>query len=340
MTSSLFLQACQKQPLNRPPVWMMRQAGRYLPEYRAVRAKVDFLTLCRTPELAAEVTLQPIDLLGVDAAVIFSDILVVLDAMGLPLTFANGDGPRFSRTISHEDEIEQLSTTSLPQQLSYVYKAIRLTAEMLQPRNIPVIGFAGAPFTLAAYAIEGETSREFHRTKKFLFQNPKAFQKLLKKISQGIIEHLVAQLEAGASAVQLFDTWGGLLSRDHYREHILPTLQEVVQTVKQKGAPFIFYMNGSSPHLETMAQTGADVLSVDWRLPLSEVRKRVGNEVALQGNLDPTMLYASPEQIRQATLNLLREHPNPGYIVNLGHGILPDTPVNHVKTFIQTVQRH
>ena len=339
MIRSLFLQACQKQPVSRPPVWMMRQAGRYLPEYRAVRAKVDFLTLCRTPELAAEVTLQPIDLLKVDAAVIFSDILVLLDAMGLPLTFANGDGPKFSRTISNEDEINALVLTQLTDKLFYVYEAVRLTAKTLKPKNIPVIGFAGAPFTLAAYAIEGETSREFHRTKKFLFQNPQAFQKLLKKISHGIIEHLIAQLEAGASAVQLFDTWGGLLSREHYREYILPTLQEIVQTVKEKGFPFIFYMNGSSPHLEAMAQTGADVLSVDWRLPLSEVRKRVGNQVVLQGNLDPTLLYASPDKIRRATLNLLHEHPNPGYIVNLGHGILPDTPVDHVRAFIQTVQR-
>lgn len=338
MNSSLFLQACRMQSVPRPPVWMMRQAGRYLPEYRAVRAQVDFLTLCRNPDLAAEVTVQPVDLLKVDAAVIFSDILLILDAMGLPLTFANGDGPRFSQTISHEDQINHLTNKNLTQKLSSVYEAIRITSQKLTPLNVPVIGFAGAPFTLAAYAIEGETSREFHRTKKFLFQNPVGFQKLLKKLSEAIIEHLIAQRNAGAQAVQIFDTWGGLLGRDHYQEHIAPCMQNIFSTLKEEGVPTIFYMNGSSPHLETMAQSGADVLSVDWRLPLSEARKRVGGQVALQGNLDPTQLYASPENIRAATLNLLREHPNPGYIVNLGHGILPDTPVDHVRTFIQTVQ--
>ncbi|MBX7157791.1 MAG: uroporphyrinogen decarboxylase [Verrucomicrobiae bacterium] len=338
MISSLFLQACRLQPVARPPVWMMRQAGRYLPEYRAVRAQVDFLTLCRTPDLAAEVTMQPVELLEVDAAVIFSDILLILDAMGLPLSFVNGDGPRFSKTISHEDEINELDITHITQKLSYVYNAIRITSQKLNTLNIPVIGFAGAPFTLAAYAIEGETSREFHRTKKFLFQNPAGFQKLLKKLSQAIVEHLDVQLTAGAQAVQIFDTWGGLLGREVYEKYVLPSMQEIFTSLKQRGCPTIFYMNGSTPHLENMARSGADVLSVDWRLPLTEVRKRIGKKVALQGNLDPTQLYASPDCIKEITLNMLREHPDPGYIVNLGHGILPDTPVNHVKAFLQTVR--
>ncbi|MEZ5406190.1 MAG: uroporphyrinogen decarboxylase family protein [Verrucomicrobiia bacterium] len=240
MISSLFLQACRLQPVPRHPVWMMRQAGRYLPEYRAVRAQVDFLTLCRTPDLVAEVTMQPVELLKVDAAVIFSDILLILDAMGLPLSFANGDGPRFSKTISHEDEIDELDITQITQKLSYVYDAIRITSQKLNALNIPVIGFAGAPFTLAAYAIEGETSREFHRTKKFLFQNPAGFQKLLKKLSQVIIEHLDAQLAAGAQAVQIFDTWGGLLGKEVYEKYVLPNMQEIFTSLKQRSCPTIF----------------------------------------------------------------------------------------------------
>lgn len=335
ITDALFLRACRGEDLPRPPVWIMRQAGRYLPEYRAVRAKVDFLTLCKTPELASQVSIQPVDILGVDAAVIFSDILLLLEAMGLPIHFGKENGPQIAKTIRCSADVRALRPL---RNLSYVGEAIRLTVKALASRNIPVIGFAGAPFTLACYAVEGGTSREFNQTKRFMTTNPKTFVILLKKLAEGIVSHLRGQIEAGATAVQLFDTWGGILSREHYRTFALPGLQHIMESLKLLGVPIILYVNGGTPHLETMVETGADVLSVDWRLPLSEVRRRVGNKVTLQGNLDPACLYASPKVIRKAVRTMLADHPGRGLIANLGHGILPDTPVEHARTFVDEVR--
>lgn len=321
----------------------MRQAGRYLPAYRAVRARVDFLTLCKTPELAAKVTLQPVDTLGVDAAVIFSDILVLLEAMGLPVHFAKDHGPRLDRPIRSASDVKRLRTPDVARTLRYVGDAIRFTSAALRSRNIPVIGFAGAPFTLACYAIEGETSREFTKTKRFMRQSPASFTTLLGTIADAVAEHLAWQVESGAGAVQLFDTWAGILSRDDYRRFALPALQRVMSRLKKSpvgaAVPVILYVNGSSPHLEAMAETGTDVLSVDWRLPLSEVRRRVGRNVALQGNLDPTALYASPREIRRSARAMLDDHPGPGLIANLGHGILPDIPVEHARAFVDEIHR-
>jgi len=316
----------------------MRQAGRYLPGYRAIRSQMDFRTLCKTPELAAKVSIQPVDILGVDAAVIFSDILVLLEAMGLAVDFETGDGPRIQKPIRSLNDIKTLHPPDVGKNLCYTGDAIRLTVKALSDRNIPVIGFAGAPFTLACYAIDGKTSRDFNKTKRFMYENPGAFVQLLHRLADGIADHLQTQIEAGAAAVQLFDTWGGILSRETYRAFALPALQRVIQPLKVLRSPIILYLNGSAPHLETMAETGADVLSVDWRLPLSQVRQRVGKKVVLQGNLDPCALYAPPAAIARATRAMLMDHPGKGLIANLGHGMLPDIPVAHVQAFVKAVK--
>jgi uroporphyrinogen decarboxylase len=319
---------------------MMRQAGRYLPEYREVRAKVDFLTLCKTPELAAKVTLQPIDIVGVDAAVIFSDILVLLEAMGMPVEFGSDHGPKLPKPISSSSEIDALQTHDITKKLKYVGEAIRITANELKSRNIPVIGFCGAPFTLACYAVEGKTSRDFNKTKKFMYEDPKRFENLLQKLAEGVRIHLENQILAGAEAVQLFDSWGGVLSQEAYARWVLPALQKIVEPLKKHRCPIILYVNGSTPHLDSMRKSGADVLSVDWRTPLATVRQQVGSQVALQGNLDPTTLYQKPEEIRKATQALIQSHPQDGWIANLGHGILPDIPVDHARAFVETVKSH
>ncbi len=338
LSQSLFIQACHGKKLPRPPVWLMRQAGRYLPQYQAIRAKVDFLTLCKTPELAAEVSIQPVDILEVDAAIIFSDILVVLEAMGVPIHFDPENGPKIPKTIYSAADIEKLQSTRVAESLGYVAKAIGLVGKILTPRGIPVIGFAGAPFTLACYLIEGETSREFNKTKRFMNESPKAFILLLEKLAMGVKLFLEMQIQAGAAAVQLFDTWGGILSQEAYQKFALPALQQIVQPLKKFHIPIILYINGSTPHLESMRESGAHVLSVDWRLPLSVVRKRVGKKVCLQGNLDPTTLYAHPRVIAKTTHAMLADHPGPGLIANLGHGVLPDIPLEHVQAFVRAVK--
>lgn len=336
LTESLMLRACRREAVPRPPVWLMRQAGRYLPEYRAVRAKVDFMSLCRTPDLAAEVTLQPVDILGVDAAVIFSDILVLPEAMGVPVVFEEHGGPKLTRRIASAADVESLIPPDPSTDLRFVGDAIRRVRRVLEPRGVPVLGFAGAPFTLAAYMIEGETSRDFTKTRRAMHADPALFRRLLGKIADAVGHFLRFQIECGASAVQLFDTWAGLLGRDEFRSFALPAIARAIDAVK--GAPLILYVNGSTQHLESMAQSGASVLSVDWRLPLDEVRRRVGGSVAIQGNLDPAALYAPPERIREMASTMLGRHPGPGLIANLGHGLFPDTPVEGVRTFVDSIR--
>lgn len=338
LDESLFLKACRREPVPRPPVWLMRQAGRYLPQYRAVRGRVDFATLCRTPDLAAEVTLQPIDILGVDAAVIFSDILVLPEAMGLPVVFEDGGGPKFTRRITSAGDIEKLVLPDPASALGFVGEAIRRVRRTLEPRGVPVIGFAGAPFTLAAYMIEGETSRDFPRTRRAMNEDPAAFRRLLGRIADAVGEYLRYQVAAGASAVQLFDTWAGLLGAEAYLSLALPAVSRAIGAVKGRGAPVILYVNGSAQHIEAMAQSGADALSVDWRVPLDEVRRRAGDSVALQGNFDPAALYAPVEEVRRATRAMLARHPGPGLIANLGHGVFQDTPVEGARAFVDTIR--
>ncbi len=336
--TSLFLDACHGRPTPRTPVWMMRQAGRYLPQYRRVRAGVDFLTLCRTPSLAAEVTLQPVDELGVDAAVIFSDILVVLEAMGLPIEFPEQGGPKLARTVSSPGAVEELHIAEPEKQLSYVGEAISLCVEQLRGRGVPVLGFAGAPFTLACYAIEGKTSRDFTAARQFFYQYPEVGTQLLEKIGESVALHLEMQVRAGAAAVQVFESWGGLLGQSFYRERVLPVMRQVIARVQSLGVPVIFYLNGSVQHLESMAGSGADVLSVDWRLPLREVRERVGTEVSLQGNLDPVALHSTPDAIAQQVREMFSGLDMRGIVGNLGHGIGSETPVENARAFVKAVQ--
>lgn len=334
----LFLRACRREATPRPPVWMMRQAGRYLPAYREVRKTVSFQALCRDPDLATKVTLQPVDEFGVDAAVIFSDILVLIEAMGIGVSFEAGEGPRLARTVRTAADAKALRNPDPERDLGYVGEAIRRVSAALAPRGVPVLGFAGAPFTLACYAIEGETSRDFNPARQALAADPVFFSALLDRLADAVAAHLLMQVKAGASAVQIFDSWGGLLGRDDYRRAILPSLRRIIAAVRAAGVPVILYVGGSSPHLEAMVESGADVLSVDWRLPLDEVRRRVGPGVALQGNLDPTRLFAPVGEVREATRKMLAAHPGPGLIANLGHGILPTTPVESARAFIEAVR--
>ena len=317
---------------------MMRQAGRYLPAYREVRKTVSFQALCRDPDLATKVTLQPVDEFGVDAAVIFSDILVLIEAMGIGVSFEAGEGPRLARTVRTAADAKALRDPDPERDLGYVGEAIRRVSAALAPRGVPVLGFAGAPFTLACYAIEGETSRDFNPARQALAADPVFFSALLDRLADAVAAHLLMQVKAGASAVQIFDSWGGLLGRDDYRRAILPSLRRAIATVRTAGVPVILYVGGSSPHLEAMVESGADVLSVDWRLPLDEVRRRVGTNVALQGNLDPTRLFAPVGEVREVTRKMLAAHPGPGLIANLGHGILPTTPVESARAFIEAVR--
>jgi uroporphyrinogen decarboxylase len=316
----------------------MRQAGRYLPEYRAVRARAPFLELCRRPELAAEVTLQPIDRFGMDAAVIFSDILVLPEALGLPVIFEDGAGPRLERTITGPDDLARLTRAGLVERLVPVHEAIAAVHAVLAPRGIPVLGFAGAPFTLACYCVDGGTSREYPRTRRLMRREPAVFAQLLDILAQAAAQHLIAQARAGAAAVQVFDSWAGLLGRDDYRAHALPPLRALVAEVRRAGVPVIVYANGSAAHLAALRDSGASVVSVDWRLPLDAVRSELGADLPLQGNLDPTALYADPGTVAQQTRAMLAANAGGPLIANLGHGLLPDTPVESVQAFVQTVK--
>jgi uroporphyrinogen decarboxylase len=336
MDAPLFLRACRREPVERTPLWLMRQAGRYLPEYREVRAKVSFLELCRTPELAAEVTLQPIRRFPFDAAIIFSDILVPVEAMGVPLTF--DPGPKLGKTVDTPGDIEALRVPDPATELAFVGQAIQHFKR--EAPNTPILGFAGAPFTLASYLVEGVTSKGFHATKSLLYQHPKAARDLTGKLAETVARHLEAQIDAGADAVQIFDSWAGVLSRDDYLEFgLTPTLQ-VIERLKGKGVPIILFAKGAHASLEELAQSGADVVGVDWTLPLDRVGPRVGRNVTVQGNLDPAVLFAPPERIEREVQRVLTEAKDlAGHVFNLGHGILPNTPPEHVQTLVEAVAR-
>ncbi len=336
--TALFLRACQGESLERPPVWMMRQAGRYLPEYRAVRARSDFLSMCRTPELAVEVTLQPVDILGVDAAIIFSDILVIPEAMGLALTVDEGVGPRFGSTVRTEAEIARLLDPLAEGRLDYVLEAVRMARRALDGR-VPLIGFAGAPWTLAAYMIEGQGTKNFSVAKKFLAQEPERAHRLLGLLADAVGRYLAAQAAAGAQALQLFDSWSGALSPEDYRTFALPHLTRAVHLARAGGVPVIVFSPGAGWALEEIARaTGAEVIGVDWHTTASEARRRLGPKQALQGNLDPCWLYCEAAEIRRRTHAMLRGFAPGPHIANLGHGILPDVPVDHARAFIDAVK--
>lgn len=338
LSNDRFLRACRRQPADATPVWIMRQAGRYLPQYRATRAKAgDFLTLCRTPELACEVTLQPVDLFGLDAAILFSDILIPLQAMGVPLTFTDGEGPKLE-PVRSTGEVARLRQTPPEEGVPFVLEAVRLIRKELGGR-VPLIGFAGAPFTLSTYLVEGGSSKSFRHVLGWMYSDPEGFRDLLALLAGNVASYLRAQVQAGAQAVQIFDTWAGILSRRAYREFALPATREVIAAVKPTGVPVILYVNGCSPFLEEMAASGADVISVDWRVGLGEASQRTRGAVALQGNLDPLALYAPQALLEKEILRVLGEAPSVGHIFNLGHGVLPDTPVEAVRFLVQTVHR-
>jgi uroporphyrinogen decarboxylase len=331
------LRACRNEAVERRPVWIMRQAGRYLPEYRAVRAKADFLTLCKTPELAAEVTLQPVRILGVDAAILFADILLPLEAMGAELVFGKGDGPTFPEPIRGRQDMERLQPPNVERSLGYVFETIRLLRRELDGQ-VPLLGFGGTPWTLAAYLVEGGGSKHFAHLLAWSYEDPGGLAQLLDRISETSVEYLLGQIEAGAQAVQLFDSWGGLLSAERWRALALPALLKVVEGLGQR-VPLIYYINSGSHLLAALAELPVQVISVDWRMPLNRVRSLIKSPRVLQGNLDPAALLAPVAEIEGAVVRLLEEGGGGGHIVNLGHGILPMTPVEHARAFVDAVKR-
>jgi uroporphyrinogen decarboxylase len=336
----LFIKACLAEPVDRIPVWLMRQAGRYLPEYRKIREKHPFLQVCKTPDLATEVTLQPLERFGMDAAILFSDILLILEAMGVDLTFDEKVGPRLGRTGTAEEQVESLSIPDPEEELGYVLDAIRQVKGSIQ-EGVALIGFSGAPFTLATYLIEGGTSRDFYATKFFMYQRPAAFQGLMEKLVSALDPFLRAQVRAGVDAVQLFDTWAMILSPADYSEFVLPHMQRLVAGVKDEGVPTVHFSLGTSTLLEEMEQIGVHVLSLDWKIDIGEARKRLGPTASVQGNLDPFALFQTAEKLEERVLKIIDKGSRwPGYIFNLGHGVHPKTPVENVRRLVEVVHNY
>ena len=332
----LFERACRGEALPRVPVWMMRQAGRYLPEYRAIRAKHAFLEVCKTPDLAVEVSLQPFRILSVDAVIVFSDILIVAEAMGLNLELGDA-GPNLPEPVRNEADVRRLRNFDPESETGFLMEAIRRLVREVGP-TVPVLGFAAAPWTLACYMVEGRTKEGFATTKSFMYSDPRGFRELLARIAQATISYLQAQIQAGAAAVQLFDTWCGELNLRDYLDFALPAIQEIVSGLG-KAAPVIYYTKASNHLLLAGADSGADVLSVDWRVDLRELRRTLGPKIALQGNVDPAVLFAPQAAIQRATQDALASLDGAGHILNLGHGILQHTPVENAKVFIETGQQ-
>lgn len=332
----LFLRACRCQPVPRLPAWMMRQAGRYLPEYRELRAKHSFLEVCKTPDLAVEVSMQPYRRLGVDAIIIFSDILIPAEAMGLPLELED-QGPNLPQPVRTEADVRKLHIFDPEVETGFLMEALRRTVKQAGP-DVPVLGFAASPWTLACYMVEGRTKEGFATVKSFLYREPRVFRELLHRIAQATILYLKAQVRAGVTAVQLFDTWCGELNLEDYTEFVLPAVQEIISGLG-RAVPVIYYTKASHHLLPSIARAGADVLSVDWRVSLRELRELAGPRVALQGNLDPAVLFAPPEKIRDTTLEIVNALGGHGHILNLGHGILQNTSVENAQLFIHTGQQ-
>ncbi|MDX6610826.1 MAG: uroporphyrinogen decarboxylase [Blastocatellia bacterium] len=336
LRDSLFMRACRREPVAFTPVWLMRQAGRYMSEYRELRRRVSFLELCKTPQLAAEVTVHAAERLGVDAAIIFADILLIIEPMGLDLEFAQGDGPAIRNPIRSTADVARLREVEDVAALDFVFEAIRLTRRALRP-DLPLIGFSGAPFTLASYMIEGGGSKNYVHTKVRMRTDPGAWHAMMSLISRALIKYLNAQIAAGAQAVQLFDSWVGCLGPDDYREYVLPHTRHVIQNILP-GTPVLHFGTGTAALLELMREAGGDVIGLDWRVQLDQAWQRVGYDVAVMGNLDPVTLFTSPEQIRFEARRILDYAAGcPGHIFNLGHGILPETPVENVIALVEAV---
>ncbi len=333
---SIFLKNLRGEPTDRTPIWVMRQAGRYLPEYMAVRKKLSFNELCRTPEAACEVTMQPIRRFGFDAAILFSDILVPLEPMGAPFHFGDG-GPKLQRPIRSEDDIRNLNVTEAREGTGYVAEAIKLIKGELGDKT-PLIGFAGSPFTLATYLIEGGGSKNYENLKTMLYSRPELLDELMDKLTDQIIDYLAMQVEAGVDAIQLFDTWGGILHPQDFDKVILPRVRRILDSLADSGVPRIYFLKGNAPFLESVKTLDVEALGMDWTMDLSDGIKKLPN-YSLQGNLDPLVLYGDHDQIRSRALEICRKGTEAkGHVFNLGHGILPKAPIAAVETLVETVQ--
>lgn len=339
-----FLRALMREPVDRTPIWIMRQAGRYLPEYRATRSQAgDFMSLCKNTELACEVTMQPLERFDLDAAILFSDILTIPDAMGLGLYFAEGEGPKFRKPVRTEKDIEQLEVINTASDLTYVTDAVSTIRRELNGR-VPLIGFSGSPWTLATYMIEGQSSRDFARTKTMLYTQPELLHQLLDKLALSVIDYLNAQIASGAQAVQIFDTWGGVLSHAAYQEFSLAYMQKIVAGLNTQSegrkVPVILFTKGGGQWLSAMADTGCDCLGLDWSTNIGVARQAVGDRVALQGNMDPSVLRGSDSSIEAEAKTILASFgDNTGHVFNLGHGITPDINPDKVKVLVDAVQK-
>jgi uroporphyrinogen decarboxylase len=332
-----FLDACWGKPVDRTPVWLMRQAGRYLPEYMAVRSKCTFLELCKTPELAAEVTIQPVDILGVDAAIMFSDILTPVEPMGMKLDFV--PGPVFESPIRSMSDVEKLRIPQMEQDVPYVLETIKILRRELAGK-VPLIGFGGAPFTLACYMVEGKGSKDFAQIKRMMYAAPDVYAALMEKITTMSIEYLNAQIAAGAQCIQIFDTWGGILSPADYERYVAPYTTRLINGLNRMETPVIHFVKGSGAMLDTVKKVGGDVMGLDWHVNLGAARDLLGPQMAVQGNLDPTVLYATREIIEREVKRVIDENAGrPGHIFNLGHGILPTVPVENAKFMVECVHR-
>lgn len=332
-----FLRACRRQSTDATPIWLMRQAGRYLPEYRRLREKYPMLELCTTPELAAEVTLMPLKRFAFDAAILFSDLTIPFLAMGVPFTLKENVGPVIAHPLRTEEDISRLRIMEPEEDLPFVFESIHILRQQLK---VPLIGFSGAPFTLAAYLVEGSPSRDFGKVRALLYSQPASWSRLIHVLAENVKRYLLAQIAAGAQAVQLFDSWVGVLNPIVFRSDLLPVMRDIVSALRSNGVPVIYFGTGTASLLEAMAETGADVIGVDWRIPLDVAWHRLQHACAIQGNLDPAVLLASSETVRTETQKVLQQgNSRAGHIFNLGHGVLPDTPLENVEVLVQTVHR-
>lgn len=344
LKNDLFLRALLRQPVPRTPVWIMRQAGRYLPEYREVRARAgDFMSLCSNPELACEVTLQPLRRFPLDAAILFSDILTIPDAMGLGLYFETGEGPKFEHPVRTAARVRKLQVPDVAAKLAYVFDAVSLIRRELDGA-VPLIGFAGSPWTVGTYMVEGGSSRDFPHIKGMASHEPALLDELLDKVAKATIDYLNAQIEAGVQAVMIFDTWGGALQADHYRRFSLQRMQQIIDELERERdgqtIPVILFTKGAGERLAEMAETGCDALGVDWTTDLATARRLTGDKVALQGNLDPAVLRESPEDIERGVADVLASYGDgPGHVFNLGHGITPDINPDNLAVLVDAVHR-
>jgi uroporphyrinogen decarboxylase len=338
--NDIFLRACRGEEIQYTPVWFMRQAGRYLPEYRAVRANVDFLTLCKTPELAAEITLQPVDILGVDAAILFSDILIPVESMGMRLEFSDKEGPVLSEPIRNKSSVDRLIIPDTEEDMPFIIETIKILRKELE-NKVPLIGFSGAPFTLATYMIEGGGSKNFLHTKKMMFQHSGVFSYLMDKLTSTVISYLSDQIKAGVQAVQIFDTWAGMLAPADYKEFVLPYVKKVIAELRKEGVPIIYFVNDCAGILKEVKKSGADVIGIDWRIDIADAIRKLGKKVVIQGNLDPCALFLPQEKMEDRVKDILwKGETAKGHICNLGHGILPQTPVENVIAMVETVHKY